>query len=89
MKYNFANQGVCSSNVEFELDGNIVRNVQFYGGCNGNLKALSALVEGMTVEQVTERLRGITCGFKKTSCSDQLVQALDKAAAQEKNAKAE
>lgn len=89
MKYNFANQGVCSSNVEFELDGNIVRNVQFYGGCNGNLKALSALVEGMTVEQVTERLRGITCGFKKTSCSDQLVQALDKAAAQGKNAKAE
>ena len=58
MKYNFAQQGVCSTNVEFELDGDIVRNVSFSGGCNGNLKALSALVEGMTVKQVTERLRG-------------------------------
>ena len=77
MKYNFAQQGVCSTNVEFELDGDIVRNVSFSGGCNGNLKALSALV-------VTERLRGITCGFRKTSCSDQFAQALEKAAAEEK-----
>ncbi len=84
MKYNFAQQGVCSTNVEFELDGDIVRNVSFSGGCNGNLKALSALVEGMTVKQVTERLRGITCGFRKTSCSDQFAQALEKATAEEK-----
>ena len=81
MKYDFRTQGVCSTEIEFELDGDIVRNVSFQGGCNGNLKAVSALVEGMTVDQVTERLSGITCGFKKTSCTDQLARALKKAAA--------
>ncbi len=81
MKYDFRTQGVCSTEIEFELDGDIVRNVSFQGGCNGNLKAVSALVEGMTVDQVTERLSGITCGFKKTSCTDQLARALKEAAA--------
>ncbi len=81
MKYDFRTQGVCSTEIEFELDGDIVRNVSFQGGCNGNLKAVSALVEGMTVDQVTERLSGITCGFKKTSCTDQLARALKEASA--------
>ena len=83
MKYDFLPKGVCSSRVEFELDGNIVKNVHFEGGCNGNLKAVSALVEGLTVEQVNEKLMGITCGFKKTSCTDQLARAVSEAARHE------
>lgn len=76
MKHVFSPRGVCPTSLEFELDGNIVKNISFRGGCNGNLKAIAALAEGMTVEEVKERLLGITCGFKKTSCSDQLAQAL-------------
>ena len=79
MKYDFSPKGVCARRLEFELDGDIVKNVQFMGGCNGNLKALAALTEGLTVDQVCERLKGITCGLKNTSCSDQLAQALAKA----------
>lgn len=76
MKYTFSPKGVCARQIEFELDGDIVKNVSFMGGCNGNLKAISALAEGMSVEYLKERLAGITCGFKSTSCSDQFVQAL-------------
>ena len=79
MNYDFSPKGVCARRLEFELDGDIVKNVRFMGGCNGNLKALAALTEGMTVDQVCERLKGITCGLKNTSCSDQLAQALAKA----------
>lgn len=84
MKYDFLPEGVCSSKLEFELDGNIVKNVRFEGGCNGNLKAVSALVEGLTVDQVKEKLMGITCGFKGTSCTDQLARAVSAAAEQER-----
>lgn len=84
MKHTYKPQGVCSSQVEFELEGNVVRNISFRGGCNGNLKAIAALAEGMTVDQIAERVQGITCGFKKTSCSDQLAHALMDAAAKEK-----
>ena len=76
MTYTHRNRGTCSSQVTFELDGNIVRNVKFTGGCNGNLKGISALVEGMTVEEIAEKLGGTTCGFKSTSCPDQLAQAV-------------
>lgn len=76
MKYDFSPRGVCATKLEFELDGDIVKNIRFQGGCNGNLKALAALAEGMTVEQIKERLLGITCGLKNTSCSDQLAHAL-------------
>ena len=86
MKYDFSPKGVCARRLEFELDGDIVKNVQFMGGCNGNLKALA---EGMTVDQVCERLKGITCGLKNTSCSDQLAQALAKAQEIEKKKAAE
>lgn len=83
MKHTYKPQGVCSSQVDFELEGNVVKNISFRGGCNGNLKAIAALAEGMTVDQITERVKGITCGFKKTSCSDQLAHALMDAAAKE------
>lgn len=83
MKHVYKPTGVCASKVEFELDGNVVKNISFLGGCNGNLKAISALAEGMTVEQLKEKLLGITCGFKKTSCSDQLAHALIEAAEKE------
>lgn len=76
MKHVYKPKGVCSSKVEFELDGNVVKNISFFGGCNGNLKAIAAFAEGMTVEQIKERVLGLTCGFKKTSCSDQLAHAL-------------
>ena len=79
MKHVYKPKGVCSSKVEFELDGNVVKNISFTGGCNGNLKAIAALAEGMTVEEIKNRVTGITCGFKKTSCSDQLANALSDA----------
>lgn len=79
MSFVYKTQGTCSSQIEFELEGNIVKNIKFYGGCNGNLKGISALVEGMTVEEVQQKLAGITCGFKRTSCPDQLAKAVAKA----------
>lgn len=85
MKHTYIPRGVCSTKVDFELDGNIVKNVHFSGGCNGNLKAISALVEGMPVEEVTKKLSGITCGMKATSCTDQLSTALKQAVEQSKN----
>ncbi|MBQ9949227.1 MAG: TIGR03905 family TSCPD domain-containing protein [Clostridia bacterium] len=77
MHYKHNNMGTCSTQVEFDIENGTVYNVKYTGGCNGNLKALSALVEGMKTEEVIKRLRGITCGMKSTSCSDQLAQALE------------
>ena len=68
--------GTCSSAIDFEVEDGIVKNVTFIGGCNGNTKGISALVEGMPVEEVISRLEGIKCGFKPTSCPDQLSKAL-------------
>lgn len=70
--------------IDFELDGNIAKNIKFTGGCNGNLKAISTLVDGWTVEEITEKLAGNTCGFKATSCADQLTIALNEALAKER-----
>ncbi len=80
MNFNYQTQGVCSKYIDFELanDGT-VHNVVYTGGCNGNLKAISKLVEGMPAEQVIELLKGNTCGMKKTSCADQLALALEEA----------
>ncbi len=72
-------QGVCSRKIEFDIEHNKVTNVSFTGGCDGNLKGISRLVEGMDVEDVISRLAGIKCGRKHTSCPDQLAQALKKA----------
>lgn len=76
MEFNYKTSGTCSANISFELDGNVVRNVRFTGGCNGNLKGISSLVEGMTVQQIEEKCAGIKCGFRNTSCPDQLAKAV-------------
>ena len=69
MKYTYKTNGTCSSAIDFELEGNVIHGVSFTGGCNGNLKALSALVEGMTVEEYEIKCKGISCGFRSTSSS--------------------
>ena len=79
--YEFRNKGTCSMAVSFDLDGDIVRNVEYYGGCDGNLKAISKLVEGMSAQDVVTRLEGNTCGRKSTSCADQLAKAVKEALA--------
>lgn len=75
MKYK--TQGVCSSLIDIEMNGDIIESVKFTGGCNGNLQGISALVKGMSAQDAISRLRGIRCGFKTTSCPDQLAQALE------------
>ncbi len=78
MKYSYSPRGVCSQRIDIEVEDGIVQDVKFLGGCNGNLKGIGTLVKGMKVEDVIEKLEGMTCGFKKTSCPDQLAQALKK-----------
>ena len=75
MHYTYKTKGTCSTQIDLDLEGNVLKHVTFTNGCNGNLKAISSLVEGLTVEEVEEKLKGITCGFKSTSCGDQLAQA--------------
>ena len=72
----YKTKGVCSQRITIEMDGDIVKNVEFFGGCHGNLQGIAKLVEGMKKEDVIARLEGIRCGFKNTSCPDQLAQAL-------------
>lgn len=79
MQYKFMNKGVCSSSVSFDLTDGIVTNVYFEGGCNGNTKGIAALCEGMKADEIVDRLEGIRCGFKPTSCPDQLAQAIKEA----------
>ncbi len=76
MTFSYETSGTCSVEICFEVNDGIVSNVRFSGGCNGNLKGISALVEGMKVEDVIVKLSGITCGYKSTSCPDQLAEAL-------------
>lgn len=76
MQYNYKTRGVCSQMISFEVNENMLSNVQFFGGCNGNLKGIGALVEGMEIDEVIRRIEGIKCGMKATSCPDQLAQAL-------------
>lgn len=83
MKHSFKTSGTCSSRIDFELDGDRVHNISFLGGCNGNLKAISILCEGQTVDYIVDRLRGNKCGNKGTSCADQLALALKAAYAEE------
>ena len=79
MTYTFTPRGVCSRRMTVELEDGIIRNVQVEGGCNGNLQGIGRLVEGMPVDEVISRLRGIRCGYKPTSCPDQLARALEEA----------
>ena len=81
MKFEYKTQGVCSNAMQFEVEDGIVKNLVVIGGCNGNLQGLSALVEGMEAEEVIRRLKGIRCGYKETSCPDQLTKALEAAKA--------
>ncbi len=79
MRYSYPTQIVCSKVINFDLDGDVVSNIEFIGGCNGNLKAISKLVDGWTVEKIESYLRGNLCGVKPTSCADQLAKAVRKA----------
>lgn len=76
MQYEYKTKGTCSQRIFFEIEDGKVKNVQFVGGCNGNLKGIAALVEGMDVADVINRVEGIRCGMKATSCPDQLAKAL-------------
>ena len=75
MEYTYKTKGTCSSQISLNIEGNVVTNVTFTGGCNGNLKAIPRLVDGWTVEQIEEKLSGLQCGVKQTSCGDQLAKA--------------
>jgi len=76
MKYQYMTQGTCSEMIEFEIVDGKLHNVQFYGGCHGNLQGICKLVEGMPTEEVLDKLSGIRCGYKDTSCPDQLCRAI-------------
>lgn len=79
MHYKYKTRGTCSQEIQFDVEDGKVKNVQFLGGCNGNLKGIGALVEGLSVDDVIARIEGIHCGMKSTSCPDQLAQALKQA----------
>ena len=86
MSYLYKTKGTCSTMIEVELDGHIVKDVKFTGGCHGNLQAIPRLVQGMTVDEVERRIGGIRCGMKNTSCGDQLAKALREAYNAQQNA---
>lgn len=79
MQFEFKTRGTCSQMIYFDIEDGKVRNLRFVGGCNGNLKGIGALVEGMDVDTVIEKVEGIRCGMKSTSCPDQLAKALKQA----------
>ena len=77
--YLFRPRGVCAQMIGIELDGDVIKHVEFRGGCNGNLKAISKIIQGMTIDQVAAAFEGNTCGPRATSCADQLVKGLREA----------
>ena len=77
--YDDKTENTCSQRIGLDLDGNVIHNVRFTGGCNGNLKAIPLLIEGWTVEQIAEKLLGVLCGRRPTSCADQLSRAVREA----------
>lgn len=79
MNHEYKTKGTCSQRILFDLEDNKVTNVQFIGGCHGNLQGIAALVEGMNADDIIEKLSGIKCGFKSTSCPDQLAAAIRQA----------
>ncbi len=85
MRYQYKTRGTCSQAIAFDINDNIISNVQFFGGCNGNLKAISILVDGMSADDIAAKLLGNDCGGKGTSCADQLAKAV--LAAKEEEAK--
>ncbi len=83
MRHTYKTSGTCSTEINFNLDGNIVSGIQFTGGCNGNLKAISRILDGTTVEFIQEKCRGNLCHSKGTSCADQLAIAVSQAFSEE------
>ena len=79
MHYKYTCSGTCSQFIEFDINDNIITNIKFWGGCNGNLKAISKLVDGWSVEKIEQYLKGNTCGFRVTSCADQLAKGVREA----------
>ena len=79
MEYKFTPQNVCPIEITFDIDDDVITNIRFMGGCNGNLKAISKLIDGWTVDQIEEKLRGNICGRRPTSCADQLAAAVRQA----------
>lgn len=79
MKYTYYTKGTCSRQIDLEIIDDVIEDVKFTGGCNGNLKGIAALVKGMSVDEAISKCEGITCGAKSTSCPDQLAQALKEA----------
>ena len=86
MQHTYKTHGTCSREISFELDGDKVKNISFVSGCNGNLKAISVLVDGMSVDEIESKLKGNTCGSRPTSCADQLAIAVREAYEKEKTA---
>ena len=84
MKFKYRNTGTCSSGIIFDINNGIVTNVEFIGGCNGNLKAIAKLVDNMSAEEIARKLIGNRCGMKNTSCADQLAKAVLFASAKER-----
>ncbi|MCQ2478193.1 MAG: TIGR03905 family TSCPD domain-containing protein [Clostridia bacterium] len=82
MVYTYKTSGTCSSLIEIDIENGIINNVKYTGGCNGNLQGVSKLVKGMRIDDVIEKLEGIRCGLKVTSCPDQLARALKQYKAQ-------
>ena len=76
MRYEYKTQFTCARAIRFDIDGDVISNIQFEGGCNGNLKAISKLVDGWTVQQIEDKLLGNLCGQRPTSCADQLARAV-------------
>ena len=79
MNYSYRPHGVCARGISFDIEDNIVKNVKFSGGCSGNTQGVAKLAEGMTADEIISRLSGIKCGFKGTSCPDQLAKAVAEA----------
>ena len=79
MEYKYTTSGTCSKSITFDINDGVVSNISFSGGCNGNLKGIAKLCEGMKATDIIEKVKGTKCGFKNTSCPDQLATALEKA----------
>ena len=79
MHYEYKTRGTCSSKIDFDIEDGIITSLAYTGGCNGNLQGISKLAVGMPAEALMEKLRGIRCGMKETSCPDQLARALEEA----------
>lgn len=86
MDYSYRTKKVCAQEIRFNIEGNVITNISFVGGCNGNLKALSKVLDGWTVEEIEAKLKGNTCGMKPTSCADQLCVAVRETYEAQKNA---